>query len=438
MLAIGVRYSEVSTANYAIPHHDMLIHVDANPQNLGRNVPAHLCLCTDSRVFLDRLLADGQAIRRPPSPPLWAKIHKLRQVDRCLARTVQIPKCVDPMFFLSQLRCALGPDELIFVDVTASTHWAAEAVEVQGPRRFFTPADNQSMGWAIPASIGAQVRSSRSPGRLRDRRRLLPDVGHGDVVGRAGRLAGQVLRLRRRCVSLHADASGAGLPPDHGDRDRPHRLRGVRPVGRPGLQPDRQQRRRPARHPAHAWPGRSDPDPRLRQLRRTRDPLAERVAVALPQRPEQRPESPPGRADRRPDGNARRTAIDEQRRFAGSVATQWPTIPHTSAYLAVDLPQLRLGRKMPPRLGLGSDSAGACRTSGWEDSKHGCLHELQDPPRSIRFPLRRAPPAERLAEAAACRTARSFPGSGQSSRTWSRRSCGFATSGRSWASSGRC
>ena len=44
MLAVGVRYSEVSTASYAIPRHHMLIHVDANPANLGRNVPAHVTL----------------------------------------------------------------------------------------------------------------------------------------------------------------------------------------------------------------------------------------------------------------------------------------------------------------------------------------------------------------------------------------------------------
>jgi acetolactate synthase-1/2/3 large subunit len=162
VMAIGVRYSEVSTANYAIPRHDLLIHVDANPQNIGRNVPVHVGLCADSRAFLDRLIADAPAIRRPPSPPLWAKLQNLRQVDRCLSSTVQIPQCVDPMYFLHQLRCALGPDELIFVDVTASTHWASETIEVPGPRRYFTPADNQSMGWAIPASIGAQrVRPDR-------------------------------------------------------------------------------------------------------------------------------------------------------------------------------------------------------------------------------------------------------------------------------------
>src|SRR5260370_34451625 len=57
VLAVGVRYSEVSTANYAIPKHDTLIHVDANPHNLGRNVHAHLTMCADARLFLDRLVA---------------------------------------------------------------------------------------------------------------------------------------------------------------------------------------------------------------------------------------------------------------------------------------------------------------------------------------------------------------------------------------------
>ncbi len=156
VLAVGVRYSEVSTANYAIPQHDCLIQVDANPANLGKNVPTHIKLCADSGVFLNRLLADSASIRRAPSPALARKIDRLRQVDRCSASTVRIEGAVDPMYFLSQIRGVLGPDELILVDVTASVHWASETVEVPGPRRYFTPTNNQSMGWAIPAAIGAQ------------------------------------------------------------------------------------------------------------------------------------------------------------------------------------------------------------------------------------------------------------------------------------------
>jgi acetolactate synthase I/II/III large subunit len=156
VLAVGVRYSEVSTAYYAIPQHDSLIHVDANPHNLGRNVPACVTLCSDARFFFDRLLADGAAIRRPDCVDVRKKIAKSRKDDRAEAVSIKIAPCVDPMFFLSQFRCALGPDPLIFVDVTAATHWASETIELHGPRRYFTPADNQSMGWAIPAAIGAQ------------------------------------------------------------------------------------------------------------------------------------------------------------------------------------------------------------------------------------------------------------------------------------------
>lgn len=161
VLAVGVRYSEVSTANYAIPEHTV-VHVDANPNNLGRNVHTCVSLCADSRLFFDRLLADAPALQRPACPPLWKKISDARAVDRRENSVPKINCAVDPMYFLTQLRCALGPEELFFIDVTASTHWASEGIEVQGPRRYFTPANNQSMGWAIPAAIGAQyVRPDR-------------------------------------------------------------------------------------------------------------------------------------------------------------------------------------------------------------------------------------------------------------------------------------
>ena len=162
VLAIGVKFSEVSTANFNVPKKETLIHVDVNPHNLGRNVPAHVTLCADSRTFLDRLLADGPTLRRCADPALHARIKKDRAVDRAENSRVQIPCAVDPMVFYTQLRQLLGPEELIFVDVTASTHWASETIDVPGPRRYFTPANNQAMGWAIPASIGAQqVRPDR-------------------------------------------------------------------------------------------------------------------------------------------------------------------------------------------------------------------------------------------------------------------------------------
>lgn len=156
VLAIGVRYNEVTTANYNIPKHEHLIHVDIDPAVLGRNVPASVKVHAEAGAFLSRVLTEGEPLRRPPNVKLVRAIQDDRQAERAEHVAVQVTKGVDPMRFLALLGEAIGPEGLMFVDVTASTHWAAEAVRRQGPRRFITPADNQSMGWAVSAAIGAQ------------------------------------------------------------------------------------------------------------------------------------------------------------------------------------------------------------------------------------------------------------------------------------------
>src|SRR5262249_42067101 len=52
VLAIGVRYSEVSTAFYNIPKHKHLIQVDANPNNIGRVVKPEVGVEGDAGIFL--------------------------------------------------------------------------------------------------------------------------------------------------------------------------------------------------------------------------------------------------------------------------------------------------------------------------------------------------------------------------------------------------
>lgn len=163
VLAVGVKYSEVSTANYAVPEHPCVIHVDANPSNIGRNVKTAVGVNADARVFLQRLLGDSGALARPLDDKLQRTIARERQSDHDENHSAQVHQAVDPMYFLTELNQAIGPDAMAFIDVTAATHWASEGFVVAGPRRYFAPANNQSMGWAVPASIGAQY---IQPGRL--------------------------------------------------------------------------------------------------------------------------------------------------------------------------------------------------------------------------------------------------------------------------------
>jgi acetolactate synthase-1/2/3 large subunit len=155
VLAIGVRYSEVSTANYAIPQHH-LIHVDINPDNLGRIAKADLCVHADAGLFLEQLYEHADLIRRAPCRKLVDRIDSLKRDSASKNREIYGRCGVDPMAFVLALRRFTLPDALVFVDVSASEHWAAEAFTTYLPRTYFNPIDNQSMGWSIPAAIGAQ------------------------------------------------------------------------------------------------------------------------------------------------------------------------------------------------------------------------------------------------------------------------------------------
>jgi len=156
VLAIGVKFSEVSTAFYSLPSKPYLIHVDANADNMNKVKKATVAVHSDAGFFMRKLLENEPSIRRNKNEKLSHCIASWKADD---ARQNSKPnsKCgIDPMQFILGLRKATKPDALTYVDVTLSEHWAAEAFTTRRPRHYFNPTDNQAMGWSIPASIGGQ------------------------------------------------------------------------------------------------------------------------------------------------------------------------------------------------------------------------------------------------------------------------------------------
>lgn len=156
LLAIGVRYSEVSTGFYGDPQHRCLIHVDANPENMGRVMKTSVCVHADAGAFLASLCRHADALRRPADAKLAARIAYFRRAEYASNQRSYASCGVDPMLLVLALRRASCADALVFVDVSLAEHFAAEAFTTVQPRTYFNPTDNQSMGWSIPAAIGAQ------------------------------------------------------------------------------------------------------------------------------------------------------------------------------------------------------------------------------------------------------------------------------------------
>jgi acetolactate synthase-1/2/3 large subunit len=157
LLAIGVKFSEVSTGYYGNFQPKRVIHVDANPCNLGRVLETDICVAADAGAFLGRLKECADAIRRPTDEKLCRRIRNAKADAAKELCNIPPGKCgIDPLAVVAALRKHMPEDGLLFTDVTVTEHLAAEHYKVVKPRTFFNPVDNQSMGWSIPAAIGAQ------------------------------------------------------------------------------------------------------------------------------------------------------------------------------------------------------------------------------------------------------------------------------------------
>lgn len=158
MLAVGTRFSGMSTGNWKLEVPSQLVHVDIDPAELGRNYPVRLGLAADARLTLLQI-AKGL----DPAPE-W----KGRGVEEAKAvRTASLGRAQNEgpreMSFLKAIREALGPEVITTQDMTIPSYWAAPFFEVTAPGTFLYPYGYASLGFAFPAAIGVAAADPDKP-----------------------------------------------------------------------------------------------------------------------------------------------------------------------------------------------------------------------------------------------------------------------------------
>src|SRR5262249_37833175 len=106
MIAIGVRFSEISTGSYSAIVPQGLIHFDINPNVFNATYPAKMTLAGDAAVMLDALLAAIKQ-RMPPrsvDQHLQALISRKKQAYRNVWYALDTPGKVNPARFFDELR----------------------------------------------------------------------------------------------------------------------------------------------------------------------------------------------------------------------------------------------------------------------------------------------------------------------------------------------
>ena len=167
-LAIGCRFSEVGTGSYGFTPPGPLIHVDINPEVLGRNFPAELAVAADGKAFLSSLLAElSQPSSRPAVQSSDGELRQRIAAGHSLVRRgwdEQASKTrVSPAVLLDALHRQFGPETIFTTDSGNGTFLAMECLRLDRPGRFLAPVDYSCMGYSVPAALGARLGAPHAP-----------------------------------------------------------------------------------------------------------------------------------------------------------------------------------------------------------------------------------------------------------------------------------
>jgi acetolactate synthase-1/2/3 large subunit len=161
VLAIGCRFGEVATGSYGMEMPGPLVHVDIDPDVLGRNYPAEVAIHADSAAAVAGLL--DRLRPKPGDRALRDRIaHGHRETEEAWRKHVSEDR-VTPHALLRGIQNRFGSDTVFTTDSGNGTFLAMEILRLDRPRRFLAPVDYSCMGYSVPAGIGARLADPDAP-----------------------------------------------------------------------------------------------------------------------------------------------------------------------------------------------------------------------------------------------------------------------------------
>ncbi len=160
LITLGARFDDRVTgklSTFAV--NAKVIHADIDPAEIGKNRYADVAVIGDVRETMKALvpaLKSALAKSQPDLSPWLQSMNKLRATYP-LGYDLPSDGSLSPQFVIERLSQICGPDTIFAAGVGQHQMWASQFVKYEKPRTWLNSGGAGTMGYAVPAAMGAKV-----------------------------------------------------------------------------------------------------------------------------------------------------------------------------------------------------------------------------------------------------------------------------------------
>jgi acetolactate synthase-1/2/3 large subunit len=157
LISVGVRFDDRVTGNPAtFAPHAKVIHVDVDPAEIGKVRVPEVPIVGDAGAVL-RQLIEAWGGRSTPNRSAWLDVIRSWQHEHPLSYDQTADGPIKPQYVVEELHRITRGDAIVVSGVGQHQMWASQFWKFEDPRRWINSGGLGTMGFAVPAAVGAKA-----------------------------------------------------------------------------------------------------------------------------------------------------------------------------------------------------------------------------------------------------------------------------------------